>query len=142
MKKIIIYIFPLLMLWASVFKLTNWDRFVDSVTTFTMLPEVGRALAVLSVPALEAVPFSLLLMRKHIAANMVVIAIILFFTGILAFHWLNNVQPTCSCLGEWAKFDEIENKSLFWITRNLTLVALALVAVAWYKANPNQSAGT
>lgn len=142
MKRIVaVCIFPLLMLWASVFKLVNWDSFVDSVNSYSLLPGGGRILAVLLVPALEAVPFSLLLVRKYVAANIVVIATILFFTGVVAFHWLNNVEPTCSCLGDWASFDEIEKKSLFLIARNIVLVALASAGVAWYTHKQKQSVG-
>lgn len=142
MKRVVICIFPLLMLWASVYKLANWDSYVDSVATYTLLPEVGRALAVLTVPALEATPFSLMLMRKQITANLLVIATILLFTGIVAFHWLNNVEPSCSCLGEWAAFDEIEENSLFLIARNILLVALASATVAWYTFKQKQAASS
>jgi len=132
MKRVVIYAFPLLMLWASAFKLSNWDDFVDSVNTYTLLPESGRVLAVLLVPALEATPFSLLIMRKHIAAHVAVITMILFFTGVVWFHWINNVEPTCSCLGEWARFDEMEDRSLFLIGRNIVMVLLTSAVVGWY----------
>ncbi len=116
---------------AAAMKLVEIDRFADSLQTFTLLDRRITGFALFGVPVAECVPLMLCISGRARLANGVCFALLLFFTAVVAVHWLANTEPSCQCFGQWVSYRAAEHRFAAYFTRNgLIMVAAAAAAVA------------
>lgn len=120
---------PTVLCLAAFGKLIDWAEFEASMASFTLVPELFRGMAIVLVPTLEVVAFAFWLTKARLTANIVSLALLITFTGVLALHWINNVQPTCACLGLWSTYIELEQTASTLFIRNAILGGISLAAI-------------
>lgn len=120
---------PVIMLVAAAGKLMAWDTFIDSLATFSLVGSGTRAAAAVLVPVAEVVPIALLLSRRIVLANVWSLGLLVLFSAMIAWHWVNQVPPTCSCLGLWADYLEVGRTARGALIRNGAIAAVAIVGV-------------
>lgn len=119
-------IVPTVFLMAAVAKLIDYPAFARSLDTYILLPDDVRFVGAVSTPAIEAVPFLLLALGRRLASSVFSLALLIVFTSILGIHWINNLQPDCACIGEWAIYYDNRNILEQAGTRNTMLLLTSL----------------
>lgn len=116
---------PVVLVVAAVGKLLAWDEFEGSLASFHLVSPGLRRWAAVIVPGAEAAGGVLLLCGRRRCANLWALALLGLFSSVVLWHWMNNVEPSCACLGLWSKHHEGERSARSMLTRNAVLIAIA-----------------
>lgn len=129
---------PAVMLLASVGKLADWNRFQASLATYVLLPHWIPSICSVSIPAVEAIPIILLIYGYRRISNGLCISLLVLFTAVTVWHWMNNVPPDCACLGLWARYFRINESFRGVLLRNagLSLTAVLSICVSMRTGTP------
>jgi hypothetical protein len=115
--------------WATISKLTGWNRWRRTLSAQALPPRVER-LAAWAVPAVESlVPTLTLLGRQRAAATVAVTSVVVFSAALLRLAARDGVTVTCGCFGRTSIDVRLA------LARNLVLAATAVVS--WSLADPD-----
>lgn len=126
--KVIQWIVPTVLAAAALGKWLAWDKWVESVETFVMVPATGRQLASVVVPVLEIVPLVLGMFGSTVLGNVCASTLVAAFSIVVGVHWWNNTPPTCACLGYWQTYRSVDDSMRAWAWRNGVLITLSALA--------------
>jgi uncharacterized membrane protein YphA (DoxX/SURF4 family) len=112
---------------ASILKLENPAGFATQVTSYNLFPELSNVVA-MTVPSTEllaAVALVALPPAWRRAGAVLLVILLVGFTGVVLWAWASGVQADCGCFGE-----NSPDIGPLPVARNLGLIALG-IAILW-----------
>lgn len=133
---------PAILFLTAIGKLADWDHWRSSVDGFVLLPSWCMDLLSVVLPAVEAAPFVVFVSGRRLQAVVCSLGLVSLFTGVLLWHWANNVKPTCACLGLWARYLDVEGSIRAGLVRNGVLWSAGFAGLlasirSWRRARPS-----
>lgn len=114
---------------AAAGKLIDYETFIGSLDTFSLVRPRTRMFAAILVPPVECVPMALLLARRDALANIWTLGLLGFLSAILAWHWVHRAPPTCACLGLWADYLQLGQSARDALIRNAVIATVAVAGL-------------
>ncbi|MCK4873066.1 MAG: hypothetical protein KAS72_10105 [Phycisphaerales bacterium] len=120
---------PTFMFITAVGKLVSWSEFERSLDTYSLIPEWIRVGAAVAVPGAETAAFVLLVSGGRFAANGLSLILLVVFSAVTLWHWMENEPPECACLGLWADYFRLGESVRAVLIRNGILALLVVSAM-------------
>jgi len=124
--RVVTGVVPAVLALAACAKLMDWEAFVASLGSFSLVHPALRSTGMVLVPAVEVVPLLVYCCGYPRAANRVALIVLSVFTALLVWHWAHNVKPQCACFGAWVHYEAVEESGRVLFTRNALLIGAAI----------------